>query len=197
MHTQVTVIPRAIVLFAVCLVVPAAAAQTGSMSLATPPQAAAPLQIAGAFFNETMLTVLLVNVSGRTVEQTTLGLVLGDQASVVPPVTRTGNACIATVSPDGFLIVGAKHSGFDKAASYFIEKGILDKEATVRLVHVRFGDGSEWAGPLEAKGRFEEKRDQSVVDKVNALRVKHFPGEGLSWAFPGPGQGGKASTCRK
>jgi hypothetical protein len=94
-------------------------------------------------FNDTMLTVLLVNVSGRTVEQTTMGLVLGDRASAVAPVTVTGDACIATVLPDGFLVVTAAHNGFDNAASYFSEKGILDKTATVGLVHVRFGDGSE------------------------------------------------------
>jgi uncharacterized pyridoxal phosphate-containing UPF0001 family protein len=62
---------------------------------------------------------------------------------------------------------------------------------------VRFADGSEWSYPLAANGHFEEKRDQAVADKVRALREKHFPEKDISWAFPGPGQEGKVSTCRK
>jgi len=51
--------------------------------------------------------------------------------------------------------------------------------------------------PLAANGRFDEKRDQAVTDKVQALVQKHFPDKDMSWAFPGPGQEGKVSTCRK
>jgi len=148
-------------------------------------------------FNETMLTVLLVNVSDRTVEQTTMGVVLGDRASVVPPVTRTGTACIATVPPDGFLVVKEVHVGFDKGASYFREKDIIEKKATIGLTHVRFADGSEWTYPLDTKGHFDEKVDQAIKDKVQALRQKLFPEKYISWAFPGPGLEGKVSTCRK
>ena len=165
--------------------------------MATPPRADAPLQIVGALFNDTTLTVLLANVSGRTVEQTTMGLVLGDGASVVQPVTRIGSACIATVPPDGLLVVTAAHNGFDKADSYFREKGIVEKQATIGLTRVRFSDGSEWTYPLEANGRFDEKTDQAVADKAHALKEKHFPEKDMSWAFPGPGQEGKVSTCRK
>jgi hypothetical protein len=162
------VIQRAIVLFALSLLVPAWAAQTGSISLATPPHAAAPLQIANAFFNDTMLTVLLVNVSGRAVEQTTMGLVLGDRASVVPPVTRTGSACVATVPADGLLVVTAAHNGFDKALAYFREKGILEKAATVGLVHVRSADGSEWAYPPP---RVDGRKDYPAVDRHTSAQI--------------------------
>lgn len=190
-------IRRAIVLIALSVLVPSAAAQKGSMSVGTPPRADAPLQIVRTLFNDTMLTVLLANVSGRTVEQTTMGLVLGDGASVVQPVTRIGSACVATVPPDGLLVVTAAHNGFDKADSYFREKGIVEKEATIGLVRVRFADGSEWTYALEANGRFDEKRDQTMADKASALKEKYFPDKDMSWAFPGPGQDGKFATCRK
>jgi hypothetical protein len=62
---------------------------------------------------------------------------------------------------------------------------------------VPFADGSEWSYPLAANGDFEEKGDQAVADKVRALREKHFPATDISWAFPGSGQEGKVSTCRK
>ena len=185
-----------IALFGFFLLVPAAVAQKGLMSLATPPHAAAPLQIAGAMFNDTMLTVLLVNVSGRTVEETTTGLVLGDGASVVPPVIRLGRPCMAVVPPGEFLVVTAAHNGFDMAASYFRDKQIIDKAVTIGLTRVRFADGSEWAYPLEANGRFDETRDQSVDDKVRALTQKRFPEKDMSWAFAGSGREGTVSTCR-
>jgi hypothetical protein len=191
------VIRHAIALVVISLLVPPAAAQKGSMSMGTPPRADAPLQIVGTLFNDTMLTVLLANVSGRTIEHTTMGLVLGDGASVVQPMTQIGSACIATVPPDGLLVVTAAHNGFDKADSYFREKGIVEKEATIGLVHVRFADGSAWRYPLAASGRFEEKEDQAVAGKAHALKEKHFPEKDMSWAFPGSGQEGKVSTCRR
>jgi hypothetical protein len=40
-------------------------------------------------------------------------------------------------------------------------------------------------------------RNQAVADKVRALRERRFPDKDLSWAFPGPGQERKVSTCRK
>jgi hypothetical protein len=187
----------AIALVVLSVLVPSAGAQNGSMSMGTPPRADAPLQIVSTLFTDTTLTVLLANVSGRTVEQATMGLVLGDGASVVKPVTRIGRACIATVPPDGLLVVTAAHNGFDKADSYFREKGIVEKEATIGLVRVRFADGSEWTYALEANGRFDERRDQTVADKARALKEKHLPDKDMSRAFPGAGQEGKFATCRK
>jgi hypothetical protein len=194
---EVTVIRHAIALFAVAVLVPAAAGQTGSLGLITPPRADAPLQIVAAMFNDTMLTVLLVNVSGRPVEEAAMGVVLGDRASPAATVTRTGNACRATVPPDGFLVVTEAHVGFDTADSYFREKGVTKRTATIGLTHVRFAGGTEWNYPLEAKGRFEEQLDPALKDRVQALTQKYFPDKDMSWAFPGPGQGGKVNTCRK
>jgi hypothetical protein len=191
------VIRHAIAFVVLSVLVPPVAAQKESMSMSTPPRADAPLQIVRTLFSDTRLTVLLANVSGRTVEQTTMGLVLGDGASVVQPVTRIGSACIATVPPDGLLVVTAAHNGFDKADSYFRAKGIIEKQATIGLTRVRFADGTEWTYPLEANGRFDEKTDQAVADKAHALKEKHFPEKDMSWAFPGSGQEGKVSTCRK
>ncbi|MBP2672740.1 MAG: hypothetical protein H6Q85_2806, partial [candidate division NC10 bacterium] len=108
-------IRHAIALLALSVLVPAAAGQTGSMGLITPPRADAPLQIVASMFNDTTLTVLLVNVSGRPVEEATMGVVLGDRSSPASTVTRTGNACRATVPPDGFLVVKEAHVGFDTA----------------------------------------------------------------------------------
>jgi hypothetical protein len=185
------------VVLALSLLAPAAAGQNEYISLKTPPQTDAPLQIAGAIFNDTSLQVLLVNVSGRSVDQVTMGVVLGDGAAAVPPVTRVGTACSATVPPDGFLVVNQAHVGFDKGPAYFREKGIAKKETTVGVTHVRFTDGTEWTYLLEAKGRFEEKPDQTVTDRVHALVEKHFPGKDMSWAFPRPGETGKAIACRR
>jgi hypothetical protein len=193
----VTVIRHAIALLAVSVLVPAAAGQTGSLGLITPPRADAPLQIVAAMFSDTMLTVLLVNVSGRPVEEATMGVVLGDRTSPASTVTRTGNACRATVPPDGFLVVKEAHVGFDTADSYFREKGIIERTATIGLIHVRFAGGTEWTYPLEAKGRFDEQLDPALKDRVQALRQKHFPDKDMSWAFPDPGQEGKVNTCRK
>jgi hypothetical protein len=148
-------------------------------------------------FSDTMLTVLLVNVSGRPVEEATMGVVLGDRTSPASTVTRTGNACRATVPPDGFLVVKEAHVGFDTADSYFREKGIIERTATIGLIHVRFAGGTEWTYPLEAKGRFDEQLDPALKDRVQALRQKHFPDKDMSWAFPDPGQEGKVNTCRK
>lgn len=187
----------AIALVTLCVLAPTAAGQNGPGVLSTPPRADAPLQIAGAVFGDTALTVLLVNVSGRQVEEATMGLVLGDGNLAAPTVTRTGSPCVATIPPDGFLVVNQAHAGFDKAASYFGEKGIANRTATIGLVQVRFADGSEWSYPLEAKGRFDEKKDHAVTDKAHALVEKHFPDKDMSWAFPGPGQDGKFATCRK
>ena len=194
---EVTVIRQAVALVAVSVLVPAAAGQTGSMRLITPPRADAPLQIVDSMFNDTTLTVLLVNVSGRPVEEAAMGVVLGDRASPAATVTRTGNACRATVPPDGFLVVTEAHVGFDTADSYFREKGVTKRTATIGLTHVRFAGGTEWNYPLEAKGRFEEQLDPALKDRVQALKQKYFPDKDMSWAFPGPGQEGKVNTCRK
>jgi len=191
------VIRHAIALLALSVLVPGATGQTGLMGLTTPPRADAPLQIVASMFSDTKLTVLLVNVSGRPVEEATMGVVLGDRTSPASTVTRTGNACRATVPPDGFLVVKEVHVGFDTADSYFREKGIIERTATIGLIHVRFADGAEWTYPLEAKGRFDEQLDAALRDRVQALRQMHFPDKDMSWAFPGPDQGGKFSTCRK
>jgi hypothetical protein len=191
------VIRHAIALLALSVLVPGATGQTGLMGLTTPPRADAPLQIVASMFSDTKLTVLLVNVSGRPVEEATMGVVLGDRTSPASTVTRTGNACRATVPPDGFLVVKEAHVGFDTADSYFREKGIIERTATIGLIHVRFADGAEWTYPLEAKGRFDEQLDAALRDRVQALRQMHFPDKDMSWAFPGPDQGGKFSTCRK
>ena len=190
-------IRHAIALLALSVLVPGATGQTGLMGLTTPPRADAPLQIVASMFSDTKLTVLLVNVSGRPVEEATMGVVLGDRTSPASTVTRTGNACRATVPPDGFLVVKEVHVGFDTADSYFREKGIIERTATIGLIHVRFADGAEWTYPLEAKGRFDEQLDAALRDRVQALRQMHFPDKDMSWAFPGPDQGGKFSTCRK
>ena len=190
-------IRHAIALLALSVLVPGATGQTGLMGLTTPPRADAPLQIVASMFSDTKLTVLLVNVSGRPVEEATMGVVLGDRTSPASTVTRTGNACRATVPPDGFLVVKEAHVGFDTADSYFREKGIIERTATIGLIHVRFADGAEWTYPLEAKGRFDEQLDPALKDKVHALKQKYFPDKDMSWAFPGPDQHGKVSTCRK
>ena len=194
---EVTVIRQAVALVAVSVLVPAAAGQTGSMRLITPPRADAPLQIVDSMFNDTTLTVLLVNVSGHPVEEATMGVVLADGASPAATVARTGNACRATVPPDGFLVVKEAHVGFDTADAYFREKGVIQRTATIGVVHARFAGGIEWTYPLEAKGRFDEQLDPALMDRVQALRQKYFPDKDMSWAFPGPVQDGKVSTCRK
>jgi hypothetical protein len=184
-------------LFAVSLMVPAAAGQQNSLSMKTLSQPGAPLQVAGTFFTDTSLTVLLVNVSAREVKQATMGMVLEDEASVVPPVTRTGRACEATVPPDGFLVVKEGNIGFDTAASYFRSKGITKKGAAIGVTHVRFADGSDWTYPLDAKGHFDEQVDETINQKVQSLFQRQFPDKDI-WAwFLGPGRGGKVSTCRK
>ena len=189
---------HAIALVAAVLCAWSAAAQNGSLGVATPRNTDAPLQVVNSVFGDTMLTLLLVNTSGRTIEQATISVVLGDQASKATPVVRTGNACIATVPPNGLLVVTAVHTGFDTAASYYKEKGIVDRAATVGLTHVRFAGGGQWSYPLAAKGRFEEKKDEAVWQKAIAVKEKHFPDRDMSWAFSdGPDPDKKFLTCRK
>ena len=189
---------RAIAFVAVVLCASGIAAQQGSLSMGTPPNADAPLQIVGTVFSDKTLTLLLANTSGRTIEQAAFGVVLGDQASKVTPVVRTGRLCIATVPPDGLLVVTAVHTGFDTAGSYYQEKGIVEKDATVGLTHVRFADGGEWSYPLAVKGRFEEKKDQSVTDRAHAVKQKYFPDRDVSWAFSdGSSTDKKVVTCQK
>jgi hypothetical protein len=188
----------AIALVAAVLCASGAAAQQGSLGMATPRNTDAPLQIVGTVFGDTMLMLLLVNTSGRTIEQATISVVLGDQASKATPVVRVGKVCVATVPPDGLLVVTAMNTGFDTAAAYYKEKGIVDKAATVGLTHARFTDGAEWSYPLAAKGRFEEKKDEAVWEKAVAVKQKYFPDRDMSWAFsdePDPDK--KFLTCRK
>ena len=187
----------AIALVALCVLAPTAAGQNGPTGLAMPRRADAPLQIAGAIFGDNDLIVLLVNVSGRQVAEATMGLVLGDGDSASPTVTRSGSPCVATIPPDGFLVVNQAHAGFDKASAFFGENRIANRAATIGIVRVRFADGSEWSYALEANGRFDEKKDQAVVDRVHVLVAKQFPEKDMSWAFPSPGQEGKFATCRK
>ena len=186
-----------VTLFAVSLLVPAAAGQQDSMSMAKAQQADAPLQMTRVMFNDTSLTVLLVNVTDQEVKQVSVGVVLADKSSAVSPVTRIGTVCEATVPPGGFLVVRGANFGFDTAASYFRDKGITEKEATIGVTHVSFASGIEWTYPLEAKGRFEEHVSEALRQKVASLDQKQFPAHDVSWAMLGPGLEGKVSTCRK
>jgi hypothetical protein len=167
-----------------------------SLRMKTPPRAGAPLQLVGTVFSDTSLAVLLVNVSGREVTRVVMGVVLEDQASVVPSVTRTGIPCHATVPPDGFVVLKEVNVGFDEAATYFRSKGIKQKGAVIGITDVRFADGSEWSYPLAEKGYFDEQRDQALAERVKALQEKQFEDEDPSWAFSGSKHKGKVSTCR-
>src|ERR1039457_4028391 len=119
-----------VTLLAVSLLIPAGAAgqEGGSItSKSLRSQPGSPLQEAGADFNDTVLRVLLVNVSDREVTETVVGLVLEDGSSTVPAKTQSGRVCRANVPPGGFLAVTETHNGFDRAVSYFREKGITEK----------------------------------------------------------------------
>ncbi len=174
----------------------AAGQEGGSVRLRTPFQPGSPLQRANAIFNYTMLRVLLVNVSDREVTQTVVGLVLEDGNSSVPATTLSGRVCQANVPPGGFLIVTEAYNGFDRAVSYFREKGITKRMVTSGVIRVGFADGGEWTYPLESKGRFEEQKDKKLQEKVEALTKERFGDGGSAVAVMNPVQHKNVSTCR-
>jgi hypothetical protein len=186
-------------LFIITLLIPTVVtAQEELFSLKTlHRQTGAPLQVAGAMFNDTSLKVLLLNVSGREITQVTMGVVMEDRSSQVQLGTRVGNACSTSVPPDGFLVVTEGNAGYDAVATYLSGKGIKQKGVVVGVTHVRFAGGSEWNCPLEAKGRFEEQRDEKLDQKIRDLTEKQVPDKDMSWAFPAAGAKGKFSTCQK
>ena len=188
-----------VTLLAVSLLIPAGAAgqEGGSIrSKSLRSQPGSPLQEAGAYFDDTVLRVLLVNVSDREVTQALVGLVLEDGSSTVPAKTQSGLVCRANVPPGGFLVVTEAHNGFDRAVSYFREKGITNKKVTSGVTQVRFADGSEWTYPLESKGRFEEQNDEKLEQKVQALTEQRFPDKSMAGALFSPDQQKNVSTCR-
>ena len=184
-------------LLAVSLLLQAgAAAQSTSLSQLRA-QPGSPLQFDAGAFNDTMLQVLLVNVSDREVTETVLGLVLEDGAGAVPATTQSGRVCKAKVAPGGFLVVTEANNGFGSAVSYFRFRGIAEKHVTVGVTRVRFADESQWTYPLEAKGHFEVQPDDKVAQKIASLEKAQF-GDKRPPAtfFPGAGLEGKVSTCR-
>ena len=160
-------------------------------------QTGAPLQVARAFFNDTILKVLLLNVSGREITQVTMGVVMEDGSSGMQLGTRIGNACSSRVSADGFLVVAEGNAGYDAAAAHFSSNRIKQKGVTVGVTQVRFADGSEWNYSLETKGSFEVQPDEKLDQKIHDLTEKQFPEQGISWAFAAAGVKGKFSTCQK
>ena len=162
------------ILLAVSLPIPASAASPTMSHRRLHWQSGSPLQEVSAIFNDTVLMVVLVNVSDREVTQTVVGLVLEDGSSAVQATTQSGRVCRANVLPGGFLAVTEAHNGFDQAASYFRDKGITKKEVTSGVTQVRFADGSEWTYPLERKGRFEEQADDKLGQKIEALTKERF-----------------------
>lgn len=172
--------------------------QRGSLArLATATNADAPLQFARAYFDDTQIAVALVNVSERTIEQATLGLVLSDDASQAAPAIRILSPCVASVPPGGGLAVPADHIAFDRVATFFQNQGKTYRAAAIGLTAARFADGTEWTYPLESKGRFEEKKDKAIQDRVSELAPKYFDDHDLSWAFPTAGLQTKFARCRK
>ena len=61
---------------------------------------------------------------------------------------------------------------------------------------MRFADGSEWTYPLEAKGRFEEQKDEKLEQKVDALIERWFPDKDTYGAIFSPDEHKNVSTCR-
>lgn len=181
-----------VTLLAVSLLVPAA----GGQEVALWSQPGSPLQPAGFYFTDTVLRVLLVNVSDREVTETVVGLVLEDESSTVQPKTQSGRVCRATVPPGGFLVVTEAHNGYDRAVSYFRDKRITSPMVTVGVTQARFADGSEWTYPLEAKGRFEEQKDEKLEQKVDALIERWFPDKDTYGAIFSPDEHKNVSTCR-
>jgi hypothetical protein len=183
----------------VALLIPTAViGQEESFSLKTlHRQTGAPLQVAGALFNDTSLKVLLLNVSGREITQVTMEVEMEDRSSQAQLGTRSGNSCSTRVPPDGFLVVTEENAGYDAAATCLSGKGIKQKGVVVGVTNVRFADGSEWNYPLEVKGRFEEQPDEKLDQKIRDLTEKQFPGNDRWWAFPAAGAKQKFSTCQK
>jgi hypothetical protein len=153
------------------------------------------MQIVEAAFNDTLLQLLIVNLSNREVAQVTVGVLLEDKAQPAP-VTRSGKVCVTSVPPGGFLLVRTANTGFEGADAYFRSKGITEKEVSVGVTQVRFAGGMEWTYPLDAKGRFEAEGDKDVGEKVGALVQKVF-GRPKSGVFADPAAEQKVSTCRE
>lgn len=152
----------------------AAGKRQESISLRTGPhQPEFPLQVSQAFFNDTQLQVLLVNLTSRQVEQVTVGVLLEDETSP-EPVTQLGRVCNTSVPPGGFLLVKTANTGLNGANAYFRSKGIARKVVAVGITQVRLAGGIEWSLPLEAKGRFEGEGDKDLERKIEVLQRKAF-----------------------
>jgi len=174
----------------------AAGKREGLSGLRTGPlQPDFPLQEVAAYFSDTELQVLFVNLTSRQVEQVTVGLMLEDKTSP-EPVTRLGKVCNTSVPPGRFLLVKTANTGLDGALAYFRGKGITQEAVAVGITQVRLAGGTEWNLPLEAKGRFEGEGDKDLERKIEALRRKAFGRHDASIFFdPSPQR--KVSTCRE
>ena len=140
----------------------AARKREGLSGLRTEPhQPDFPLQEVAAYFSDTELQVLFVNLTSRQVEQVTVGLMLEDKTSP-EPVTRLGKVCNTSVPPGRFLLVKTANTGLDGADAYFRGKGITQEAVAVGITQVRLAGGTEWNLPLEAKGRFEGEGDKDL-----------------------------------
>jgi hypothetical protein len=154
-----------------------------------------PLQEVAAYFSDTELQVLFVNLTSRQVEQVTVGLMLEDKTSP-EPVTRLGKVCNTSVPPGRFLLVKTANTGLDGADAYFRGKGITQEAVAVGITQVRLAGGTEWNLPLEAKGRFEGEGDKDLERKIEALQRKAF-GRHDAPIFFDPSPQRKVSTCRE
>ena len=174
----------------------AAGKREGLSGLRTGPhQPDFPLQEVAAYFSDTELQVLFVNLTSRQVEQVTVGLMLEDKTSP-EPVTRLGKVCNTSVPPGRFLLVKTANTGLDGADAYFRGKGITQEAVAVGITQVRLAGGTEWNLPLEAKGRFEGEGDKDLERKIEALQRKAFGRHDASIFFdPSPQR--KVSTCRE
>ena len=174
----------------------AARKREGLSGLRTEPhQPDFPLQEVAAYFSDTELQVLFVNLTSRQVEQVTVGLMLEDKTSP-EPVTRLGKVCNTSVPPGRFLLVKTANTGLDGALAYFRGKGITQEAVAVGITQVRLAGGTEWNLPLEAKGRFEGEGDKDLERKIEALQRKAF-GRHDAPIFFDPSPQRKVSTCRE
>lgn len=170
----------------------AAGGEKTTLTLRRVPEADSQLQVHEMFFGEAMFRALLVNASGRAVEEVQLGLRLEDQSSKVAPVTHTVPACIANVPADGLLVVTEKDAEWERAMAHFREEGIADKVVVFGITRVRFAGGEEWTRPLERRDGPEDKR---VTEKVKALIGKPGDDAILEVLLLSPGSGGKVTRC--
>jgi len=133
--------------------------------------------------------VTLANVADKAVGKYTLGWVLADHAGRKKAGVFTGRPIEAVIAPGDTHLAPPQEVWFHEMLRLAANEGFQSGRLTVGVVKVVFIDGTEWNYDLLREGRFREKQDPAVEEKLRPV----FERERRSWESSMPEQ--QAAGC--